>query len=101
MELHKKLNDIAFEALFNYATIGIITVDAEARIILAIPYALFQFGYEKQELLGQPIEVLIPGRFAHGHEHKRDNYIKKPQSRPMGVGLDLFAKRKDGSEFPV
>jgi len=101
MELHKKMSDIAFEALFNYATIGIITVDAEAKIILANPYARFQFGYEGEELIGQPIEVLIPGRFAHGHERKRDGYIRKPQSRPMGVGLDLFAKRKDGSEFPV
>ena len=101
MELHRKMSDIAFEALFNYATIGIITVDADAKIILANPYARFQFGYEGDELIGQPIEVLIPGRFAHGHEHKRDGYIKKPQSRPMGVGLDLYAKRKDGSEFPV
>ena len=101
MELHKQLNDIAFEALFNYATIGIITVDVNAKIILANPYALFQFGYESNQLLGQPIEILIPGRFAIGHAHKRDHFIKKPQSRPMGVGLDLFAKRKDGSEFPV
>ena len=101
MELHKKLNDIAFEALFNYATIGIITVDVGAKIILANPYACFQFGYEANELIGQPIEILIPGRFAHGHERKRDGYIHKPQNRPMGVGLDLFAKRKDGSEFPV
>jgi len=101
MELHKKLNDIAFEALFNYATIGIITVDAEARIVLANPYARFQFGYEAGELIGQPIEILLPGRFAHGHERKRDNFIMKPQNRPMGVGLDLFAKRKDGTEFPV
>lgn len=101
MEIHKKLNDIAFEALFNYATIGIITVDAHANIILANPYALFQFGYEREQLLGQPIEILIPGRFAHNHEQKRDKFIHKPQSRPMGVGLDLFAKRKDGSEFPV
>ena len=101
MELHKKLNDIAVEALFNYATIGIITVDVDAKIILANPYACFQFGYEPNELVGQPIEILIPGRFAHGHERKRDGYIHKPQNRPMGVGLDLFAKRKDGSEFPV
>lgn len=101
MELHKKLSDIAFEALFNYATIGIITVDVEGKIILANPYALFQFGYEGQDLIGKPIEVLIPGRFADKHESKRDRYIHKPQSRPMGVGLDLYAKRKDGSEFPV
>jgi PAS domain S-box-containing protein len=101
MELHKQLNDIAFEALFNYATIGMITVDVHGKIILANPYALFQFGYETNELAGQPIEILIPGRFSHNHEEKRDRYVKKPQSRPMGVGLDLFAKRKDNSEFPV
>ena len=59
------MSDIAFEALFNYATIGIITVDAEAKIILANPYARFQFGYEGDDLIGKPIEVLIPGRFAH------------------------------------
>lgn len=101
MELHKQLNDIAFEALFNYATIGMITVDVHGRIVLANPYALFQFGYEINELTGQPIEILIPGRFSHKHEEKRDRYVKKPQSRPMGVGLDLYAKRKDNSEFPV
>ncbi|MCW3127352.1 MAG: domain S-box protein [Bacteroidetes bacterium] len=101
MEIHKQLNDIAFEALFNNATIGIITADNTGTIVLANPYALFQFGYKAEELIGQRIEKLIPGRFAHGHEHKRDNYIRKPQSRPMGVGLDLFAKRRDDSEFPV
>lgn len=101
MELHKKLNDIAFEALFNYATIGIITVDAEGIIVLVNPYALFQFGYEKNDLIGQPIEILIPGRFGQAHVHKRDKFIKKPQSRPMGVGLDLYARRKNETEFPV
>jgi PAS domain S-box-containing protein len=101
MEIHKQLNDIAFEALFSHATIGIITVDNKGTIILANPYALFQFGYEGPDLVGKEIEVLIPMRFAHGHEQKRDSFIGKPKSRPMGVGLDLFAKRKDGSEFPV
>ena len=101
MEIHKQLNNIAFEALFSHATIGIVTADNAGRIILANPYALFQFGYDRSELIGQPIERLIPGRFAHGHERKRENYTAKPQSRPMGVGLDLYAKRKDDSEFPV
>jgi PAS domain S-box-containing protein len=101
MELHRKISDIAFEALFNYATIGIITVDVTGIIILSNPYALFQFGYETGELIGKPIETLIPQRYAHNHVHKRDKFIDKPQNRPMGVGLDLYARRKDGSEFPV
>lgn len=101
MDIHRQLNDIAFEALFNYATIGIVTVDSKGNIILANPYAQFQFGYEKDELTGQKIEILIPGRFAHNHEAKRDHFVDKPRNRPMGLGLDLYAKRKDGSEFPV
>ena len=100
MELHKQMNDIAFEALFNNATIGIVTVAATSGIILVNPYALFQFGYEDHELIGKPIEILIPDRFKD-HRQKHDHYVSSPNSRSMGVGLDLFAKRKDGTEFPV
>ena len=100
MELHREINDIAFEALFNHATIGIITVDVRGIVILANPYALYQFGYEATELIGQPIEILIPARFGN-HESKRNSFIEKPKSRPMGLGLDLYAIRKSGLEFPV
>jgi PAS domain S-box-containing protein len=101
MDQHKQINDIAFEALFSHATIGIITVDAGGIIILANPYSLFQFGYEKEEVLGQRVEILIPTKFAAHHDKLRDGFTRHPQSRSMGVGLDLFARRKDGSEFPV
>ncbi len=91
-----------FETLFNHASIGIIVVNNVAEITMVNQFALFQFGYEESaELKGKKIELLIPGRFHHKHVEQRDGYIHKPNNRPMGIGLDLFAKKKDGSEFPV
>ena len=91
-----------FEALFNNAAIGIITVDNKGMIVLMNHFALRQFGYEEIELMGQPIEKLIPKRFSHRHERHRDGYLAHTEnSRPMGMGMDLFAVKKDGTEFPV
>ena len=59
------------------------------------------FGYSRQEMLGQPVEILIPEQFRHVHPALRDMFNAEPQSRPMGGGRDLYARRKDGSEFPV
>ncbi|SIN65785.1 PAS domain-containing sensor histidine kinase [Chitinophaga niabensis] len=94
-------DNIGFDVLFQYATLGIIVTDAEGKIILANPFLLRQFGYIEDELTGEPVEKLIPGRFGHRHKHHRDGFNQHPHSRPMGIGLDLFALRKDGSEFPV
>ena len=92
-----------FEALFNNAAIGIITVNSEGKIVLANKFALQQFGYsDESELIGNKIEILIPQRYEHKHVNHRTNYYKhSSQSRPMGLGLDLFAVKKDGTEFPV
>lgn len=90
-----------FEALFNYATMGILMTDSQGRIIAINPFALKEFGYTQEELLGKKIEVLIPMRYHPNHVHHRDKYFSKPQTRPMGLGMDLYASRKDGSEFPV
>ncbi len=91
-----------FEALFNNAAIGIITVDGTGNIVLVNQYALKQFGYEESELLERPIETLIPKRYAHRHERHRDGYMAHSEnSRPMGMGMDLYAVKKDGQEFPV
>jgi PAS domain S-box-containing protein len=65
------------------------------------PSAMRMFGYEKDELPGKKIEILIPRRSSHSHEKVRENYNKSPQPRSMGVGRDLFAIKKDGAEFPV
>ena len=59
------------------------------------------FGYEREELLGQPVEVLVPERFHDTHSSHRAGYFADPRTRPMGAGLELFACRQDGSEFPA
>lgn len=92
---------IGFDVLFNNATIGIIVTDDQGRIILANPFLLNQFGYTEEEVLGQLIEILIPHRFHHKHVHHREGFTQHPRNRPMGVGLELYARRKDGGEFPV
>lgn len=59
------------------------------------------FGYAREEMLGNSIEMLLPDRFRKDHPHLRQAFFTDPQSRPMGAGRDLYARRKDGSEFPV
>lgn len=91
-----------FEALFQYASIGILVVDARSEILLANNFLLTLFGYESQkELTGKRIETLIPSRYHTGHKQHTETYQKKPHPRPMGLGKDLFAMKKDGTEFPV
>lgn len=90
-----------FKALFKYATLGILITDQHGCITAINPFSIKEFGYAEEELLGQKIEILIPFRYHHSHEEDRNRYFIKPQSRPMGLGIDLFALRKDGTEFPV
>lgn len=98
-EYNKELQ--RFEALFNFASIGILVTNELGEIVLINDFALKQFGYEREELMGVTIEQLIPQRFRGRHVGHREGYNNRPQSRPMGIGLDLYASRKDGSEFPV
>jgi len=79
----------------------IIKADNRGEIVLVNAQAERLFGYTREELLGQGIEVLLPERFRDRHEHDRSGYAADPHARPMGVGLELFGRRKDGSEFPV
>lgn len=90
-----------FSALFNNAAIGIITINTQGEIVLSNQFALRQFGYDDNELIGQKIECLIPNRYKHQHVHHRDRYHDAPRSRTMGIGMDLFGLKKDGTEFPV
>ncbi|MBO9562292.1 MAG: PAS domain-containing sensor histidine kinase [Niastella sp.] len=88
-------------ALFEHATEGIILANAAGKIVLINPAAARLFEYERDELLGAAIEVLIPSRFHDKHEGYRNDFIKKPTNRSMGHGRDLFARTKNGREFPV
>jgi PAS domain S-box-containing protein len=90
-----------FEALFNHASMGIILADDKGVIQSVNPFALKLFGYAIEEIINKPVEVLIPMRYHHRHVNHRDAYTHHPKSRPMGEGMDLFAVKKDGKEFPV
>ncbi|MEI6020710.1 MAG: PAS domain-containing sensor histidine kinase [Bacteroidota bacterium] len=91
----------SLNALFEYATEGIIISNKEGKIVKANPSSEKLFGYAKDELVETPIDELVPTRFMHKHPGDRETYVKNPHARSMGKNLDLFAKRKDGSEFPV
>ena len=93
--------DAIFKIMFQTATIGIIVANNKGVIVKSNPFANRLFGYETGELEGQKIEVLIPDSLKHRHIKHREQYHKKPVEREMGTGLDLLAKKKDGSTFPV
>lgn len=87
--------------LFNTAAEGLVVVDHTGTICLKNPRLSELFGYTGDELLGQPIEVLIPDDLRKAHSEQRDRYQNAPVQRSMGQGLDLWGRRKDGSLFPV
>jgi PAS domain S-box-containing protein len=78
-----------------------VAVDAKGTIVALNERTEAFFGYKAGELEGKPIEVLVPERFRHPHRSLRSGYSSAPSARPMGTALDLYARRKDGSEFPV
>ena len=79
----------------------IVGIDRSARITFASTKVGEAFGYAVEELIGQPIETLLPERVRERHVAHRERYFERPVSRPMGIGLDLAGRRKDGREFPV
>jgi PAS domain S-box-containing protein len=79
----------------------LIVVNEEGSIVLANSRTAEMFGYRREELLGAPVELLMPVRFHPRHVGQRDEYFRNPKPRPMGAGLKLFGVRKDGAEFPV
>jgi PAS domain S-box-containing protein len=90
-----------FEKLFEFSPDAIVVTDAHGRITSVNAQVDKTFGYNRQELIGQPIEILVPERFRKGHPERREAYNANASVRPMGAGLELFGRRKDGSEFPV
>jgi PAS domain S-box-containing protein len=88
-------------ALLESAVQAIVATDRAGEIVLANRQAEEMFGYTRDELLGSSIEMLVPDPKRGAHARMRGEYLKRPSLRPMGSGMDLFALRKDGSEFPV
>ena len=90
-----------FETLFNHATIGILMTDSNGLVVNFNKYAEQLFGYQKEEVMGKPVELLIPHGKRVAHIAHRTNFNEHPTNRVMGAANELFAKRKDDSVFPV
>src|SRR5690606_31142814 len=90
-----------FPAFLEAAPDAMIILGQDGRILLVNGQAERLFGYERTELIGLPVEILIPERYREKHPTYRAGYFAEPRPRPMGAGVDLFAVRKDGTEFPA
>ncbi|MFW6058682.1 MAG: PAS domain S-box protein [Phycisphaeraceae bacterium] len=93
--------DRTFGELFESASEAIIIAEEQGHIVRANAAAETMFGYRREQMIGQPIELLIPPSARERHVQHRAAYMSQPRNRPMGRGMDLLACRKDGSEFPV
>lgn len=90
-----------FRLIVEAAPNGMLLVDENGTIVMVNASTLHQFGYEREELLGKSVEMLIPGPSRSDHRQHRAGFMKVPQTRSMGGGRELFGLRKDGSEFAV
>ena len=90
-----------FESLFEFSPDAIVVTDGNGRITKVNSQVERVFGYTRAELLGLPVETLMPERFRAAHPNHRGSYSGHPSVRPMGTGLELYGRRKDGTEFPV
>jgi PAS domain S-box-containing protein len=96
----ERVND-TFRQLLEAAPDGIVVVSREGAMVQVNSQTERLFGYSRQELVGEPIEMLLPGPARQNHGNHRAEFFREPKVRPMGAGLDLKGLRKDGNEFPV
>uniref|UniRef100_UPI0030DA5BC2 PAS domain S-box protein n=1 Tax=uncultured Imperialibacter sp. TaxID=1672639 RepID=UPI0030DA5BC2 len=94
-------SEMKFRGLLESAPDAIVLVDETGSINMVNAMCEKLFGYTRDELLGKPIEILIPERFGKAHPGQRSGFFANPHARPMGEGLELFGLKKNGTEFPV
>jgi PAS domain S-box-containing protein len=90
-----------FEQFLEFVPDAIVGVGRDGKIVLVNGQAEKLFGYPRAELIGQILEILVPSRFHKSHPELRRDYFVEPRTRPMGLGIELFGRCKDGTEFPV
>jgi protein-histidine pros-kinase len=90
-----------FRGVLEAAPDAMVVVDVDGRIALVNSETERLFGYTREELLGNSVELLVPERFRIAHPGHRSGYFRSPRKRSMGIGLELLGLRQDGSEFPV
>ncbi len=96
-----KLMEASYRNLLDSTPDAIVIVNVTGRIILANSQAESVFGYAADELVGEPVEILLPERYRPEHVVHRTRYFDQPRTRAMGAGLELYGLRKNGTEFPV
>ncbi len=101
IEQELKENELQFRLLLECAPDAIVVVDETGRLVLVNEQAEGLFGYKRDELIGQPVETLLPHSNRQNHAQHRASYRQSPHLRQMGIGMDLQALRKDGQQFPV
>lgn len=94
-------SEVVYRALIDAAPDGVVIVNQEGCIVLVNSQTEKLFGYQRAELLNQPVEILVPARARGKHRFHRAGFMSGPVLRPMGAGLELYGLRKDGTEFPV
>jgi PAS domain S-box-containing protein len=97
----QKKSEEKFKGILESAPDSIVITNPEGKILMVNARTENLFGYNRDEMIGQEVEILIPDRFREGHYHHRKEYNSDPEIRAMGIGLELYGIRKDGKEFPV